>query len=131
MNIPPTHTPDPTVKVHVTAEFLPQQSAPAQDRYAFAYHIDIENHSQQPVQLISRHWLISDGNQHTEEVKGEGVVGQQPVISPGSHFRYSSGAVLRTPIGSMQGTYQMITADGTPFNAEIPMFQLICSQEVH
>lgn len=112
------------IRVKVRTEFLAEQSEPEQDRYAFAYHIRIENHGNRGAKLISRHWLITDGNEHTQEVKGEGVVGEQPFIAPGNHHEYSSGAIITTPVGSMRGTYQMVDEAGEAFDAVIPVFTL-------
>jgi len=114
------------IDVTVQSEYAAAHSDPAHDRYVFIYHITIRNHGQQPVQLISRHWLISDANGHVDEVNGEGVIGEQPVIRPGDAYAYSSFSVLATPVGCMQGSYQMVSADDTAFDAPIPPFTLAC-----
>lgn len=109
----------------VSPHYLPERSDPAQDRYAFAYTVTIVNRGQVPAQLIARHWMIVDGRGHTEEVKGLGVVGQQPLLKPGEAFEYTSGAVIRTPLGSMRGSYFCVAEDGERFEADIPAFALI------
>ena len=110
--------------VDVQPQYLPEQSDPAQDIYSFAYTITITNAGQVPAQLISRHWIISDARGHTEEVKGLGVVGHQPLLKAGESFQYTSGCRLRTPSGTMHGTYFCVAADGERFEADIPMFVL-------
>jgi ApaG protein len=112
------------IRVAVNTEFLPAQSNPGARRYAFAYHIAITNGGTVGAQLLTRHWIITDGNQHVQEVRGEGVVGEKPVLAPGQVHRYSSGAVLETPVGVMQGSYGMLAADGTRFEAPIAPFRL-------
>ncbi len=109
----------------VQTRYLPEQSAPHDDRYAFAYTVTIVNRGQVPAQLIARHWMIVDGRGHTEEVKGLGVVGQQPLLKPGEAFEYTSGAVIRTPLGSMRGSYFCVAEDGERFEADIPVFALM------
>src|SRR5881398_4008383 len=110
------------IRVSVKSRFLPEQSGAG--RYAFAYTVRIENLGSVTAQLKSRHWIITDGNGKREEVKGDGVVGNQPVIRPGEKFEYTSGAVLQTPHGSMKGTYRMVTEDGRQFDADIAPFPL-------
>lgn len=110
------------IRVTVRARFLPEQSG--NGRWAFAYTITIENLGQFTAQLKSRHWIITDGNGKREEVRGDGVVGNQPTLRPGQKFEYTSGAVLQTPHGSMQGTYRMVTEDGRQFDAQIAPFSL-------
>jgi len=111
------------VRVTVSTVYVPSQSVPTQHRYAFAYTIRIANEGKQTVQLKTRHWVITHGNGKVEEVRGPGVVGQQPVLKPGEHFEYTSGCVLETPRGTMHGTYQM-AGDGAMFDADIAQFQL-------
>jgi ApaG protein len=111
-------------RVEVTPQYLPEQSAPGENVYCFAYTITITNTGQVPAQLISRHWRITDAAGQTEEVKGLGVVGHQPLLKPGESFQYTSGCRLRTPSGTMQGRYLCITEDGEQFEAEIPAFFL-------
>jgi ApaG protein len=119
------------IAVHVISEYIPDQSNAAEHRFVFAYHVRIENHGRLPAQLLSRHWIITDGNQKVQEVKGEGVIGEQPTIMPGETFEYSSGAVLQTPVGSMKGSYQMVDATGTTFDAPIPIFTLASPTALH
>ncbi len=112
------------VLVEVRSQFLEEQSQPALQRFVFAYEITITNNGTEVVQLHSRHWVITDGLGDVEEVKGPGVVGEQPILSPGESFRYTSGAVLPTARGTMRGTYQMHRGDGARFDAEIAEFLL-------
>ena len=111
----------------VVAQYIPQQSAPGDSIYGFAYTVTVTNTGQIAAQLISRHWEIVDANGHVEEVKGLGVVGQQPMLKPGESFQYSSGSRLRTPTGAMHGTYFCVAEDGERFEALIPMFVLDAS----
>jgi ApaG protein len=111
-------------RVEVMPEYLPDQSAPDEGVYGFAYTITITNDGLVPAQLMSRHWLITDATGKTEEVKGPGVVGHQPLLKPGESFRYTSGCRLRTPSGTMQGCYFCIAEDGEHFETEIPAFFL-------
>ena len=113
------------VTVRVSVSYLPEQSEPGRDRWFWAYHIRIENGGDQPIQLISRQWLIADGRGGRHEVQGEGVVGEQPVIESGASYDYVSGCPLGTPTGSMHGSYHMIDSEGRAFVAEIPRFALI------
>lgn len=112
------------IKVSVQAAYLPEQSSPKSHRYVFAYTVTIANRGGAAVQLRSRHWVITDGEGKVEEVRGPGVVGQQPLLEPGDHFEYTSGCVLGTPRGEMRGTYQMHRPDGTSFAATIAPFAL-------
>ena len=112
------------ITVAVQTRFVADQSQPEADRYVFAYTIRIANAGSVPARLISRHWIITDANGKVEEVRGDGVVGEQPYLKPGQGFRYSSGAVIETPVGSMQGTYQMLADDGAQFDAPIEPFRL-------
>jgi len=113
-----------SINVKAQSEYLADQSNPEAERYVFAYHVVISNDGEEPAKLVSRHWLITDGNNNVEEVKGDGVVGEQPWIAPGESFEYSSGAILKTPFGFMQGSYQMVTEEGSSFDAQIPPFTL-------
>ena len=122
---------DNPISIHVDTHYIPQQSSPDEQRYAFAYTITISNHGVEPVKLISRHWVITDGNAKVEEVRGDGVVGEQPTIKPGHSFRYTSGAILETEVGSMRGSYQMIGEDGIHFDAQIPAFTLAVPHALH
>ena len=119
------------IDVAVRTEYLPDQSDEAQDRYVFAYTITITNTGSIPVQLISRHWLITDATSKVQEVRGLGVIGEQPLLKPGEHFEYTSGAVIATPVGTMRGSYQMTAEDGTKFEAEIPEFTLSMPRVLH
>lgn len=112
------------VAVTVEGVYLPDQSSPQSGRYAFAYHVRIENVGDQPVRLRSRHWVIVDGEGDRQEVRGDGVVGEQPRLDPGDHFEYTSGCFLKTPHGSMHGTYRMVREDGSQFDATIASFSL-------
>lgn len=112
------------IQVEALAEYVVTQSNPDSRRYAFAYHITLINNGTVAAQLLSRHWIITDGAGDAEEVRGDGVVGEQPTLAPGEQYRYTSGAVLETPVGTMHGSYQMIAADGHRFNALIQPFTL-------
>lgn len=113
------------ITVRVSVSYLPEQSEPGKNRWFWSYHIRVENEARQSVQLVSREWVISDGRGATHEVRGEGVVGEQPVIEPGGSFDYVSGCPLTTPTGAMEGRYFMVAADGSSFPIEIPRFALI------
>jgi ApaG protein len=112
------------IRITVEAVYLEDRSSPDDDTYAFAYVVAIANEGGSRVQLTRRHWIITDGNGEVREVEGEGVVGEQPVLDPGGVHRYASGAVLTTPVGSMEGTYEMHEAGGRVFRARIPRFRL-------
>ena len=113
------------VTVRVAVSFLPEQSEPARGRWFWSYHVRIENEGSEAVQLIGREWTISDGRGVRQQVHGEGVVGEQPLIEPGSAFDYVSGCPLSTPTGWMEGCYRMVGADGDSFIAAIPRFPLV------
>ena len=113
------------VTVRVVTNFLDEQSSPAQNRWFWSYHIRIENHSDQAVQLLTRHWVITDGRGGVHQVDGEGVVGEQPVIQPGKAHDYVSGCPLNTPTGRMEGVYRMLRDDGQMIAVEIPRFPLV------
>jgi len=113
------------IRVTVSSNYIPAQSAPKARRYVFAYTVRIANEGTETAQLKSRHWIITDGNGKVEQVRGPGVVGEQPLLKPGEHFEYTSGCVLETPRGSMEGTYQMVRSDGTEFDATIAPFALM------
>ncbi len=119
------------VDVSVVTRFLADQSQPEHDRYAFAYTITVQNNGLMPARLMSRHWVITDGDGHVEEVRGEGVVGQQPLIPVGKSHTYSSGTVMTTKVGNMQGTYQMLAEDGKRFDAVIAPFRLAVPGALH
>lgn len=112
------------VVVRVSVSFLPEQSEPVKGRWFWAYHIRIENDGPMPVQLLNRYWSITDGRGGRHEVRGEGVVGEQPVIGPGQSYDYVSGCPLHTPTGAMEGSYHMVGEDGSSFEVEIPRFPL-------
>ncbi|KQM48035.1 uncharacterized protein affecting Mg2+/Co2+ transport [Sphingomonas sp. PP-CE-1A-559] len=112
------------VTVRVSVSYLPEQSEPERGRWFWAYHIRLENEGTETVQLLTRHWVITDGRGARHSVEGEGVVGEQPVIEPGASFDYVSGCPLATPSGAMQGSYQMVREDGAVFAVEIPRFSL-------
>ena len=120
-----------SIKVVIDTEYLPYQSSPEKKQYAFAYHITLTNEGHIGAQLISRHWIIIDGNGERREVKGMGVVGEQPLISPGESYRYSSGAVLETVVGTMQGSYHMQGENGLGFEVDIPVFTLALPNAVN
>jgi len=119
------------MSVTVVPRYLPEQSDPAQQQYVFAYTVRITNTGSLPAQLISRHWIITDGAQRTEEVRGLGVVGQQPLLPPGESFEYTSGCPLSTPVGTMKGTYHCVSENGVPFEVEIPEFVLAMPRTLH
>ena len=119
------------VRVEVESQFAPEHSQPQQCEWFFYYTVRITNEGSETVQLLSRHWIITDATKHVEEVKGPGVVGEQPVLTPGETFEYTSGCPLRTPTGVMRGTYQMMTEGGTHFDVEIAPFALQESYTVH
>jgi len=112
------------IRVTVESVYVSEQSAPRAQRYVFAYTVKIANEGTEPAQLRTRHWIITDSNGKVEEVRGPGVIGQQPLLRPGDHFEYTSGCVLQTPRGEMHGTYQMHRPDGRSFDAEIAPFAL-------
>jgi ApaG protein len=116
--------PDRRIDVEAVSVYVREQSEPDDDRFLFAYTVTIRNTGEAPAKLISRHWIITDGLGKTQEVRGEGVVGEQPRLEPGQSFQYTSAAMLETPVGSMHGSYQMVTDDGAAFDAEIAPFSL-------
>ena len=119
------------VVVKVRTEFIPEQSNLEQDRYVFAYTITVTNSGNIAAQLISRHWIITDANQIVQEVRGLGVVGEQPLLQPNESFEYTSGCVINTPLGTMHGSYQMVADDGTKFDAPIEKFTLTMPRVLH
>ncbi len=119
------------ISISVNTAYLADQSDPSTDRYVFAYTITIANSGTVAAQLISRHWIITDAENVTQEVKGLGVVGEQPLLRPGESFEYTSGTALGTPVGTMHGTYQMVAEDGNKFDAEIPSFTLSMPRILH
>lgn len=113
-----------SIKVDVSTAYLPEQSEPDERRFVFSYTITIRNDGPVAAKLMRRHWLITDADGHIQEVRGDGVVGEQPLLQPGQGFRYSSGAVLETPVGTMHGSYQMVADGGDEFEAPIAPFRL-------
>jgi ApaG protein len=113
------------VVVRVSVSYLPEQSEPARGRWFWAYHVRIENDGAQAIQLLTRHWVITDGRGARHSVEGEGVIGEQPTIAPGGSYDYVSGCPLATPTGAMQGHYHVVGADGAGFDAAIPRFALL------
>jgi ApaG protein len=113
-----------SIRVEVMAQYSPENSRPQQDVWVFQYTVRITNQSQETVQLLSRHWIITDALDHVEEIQGAGVIGEQPVLAPGESFKYSSWCPLKTPTGSMHGTYQMVRPGGGFFDIEIAPFAL-------
>ena len=119
------------IDVAVQTAYLEEQSLPDENRYVFSYTVTIRNKGEVPTKLLSRHWIITDGNGEVQEVQGAGVVGEQPHLPPGGQFRYTSGTVLDTPVGTMHGTYQMRADDGHEFDADIPVFRLSIPRTLH
>lgn len=119
------------VQVAVQVRYLADQSDDADNRHVFAYTITLANQGEQAVQLLSRHWIITDANNHVQEVRGKGVVGEQPVIQPGQSFEYTSGTVLATQVGTMSGSYQMRVVDDGEFSVPIPQFVLSVPRVLH
>ena len=119
------------IDVQVATSYVDEQSQPDADRYVFSYTITIANNGDEPATLKSRHWVITDANGKVQEVSGDGVVGEQPHLNPGERYRYSSGAVLETPVGAMQGLYRMETDEGRRFDAPIPPFTLAVPGLLH
>ncbi len=119
------------IRIQVATSYIDDQSEPDADRYVFAYTITISNIGDVAAKLLSRHWVITDANGKVQEVSGDGVVGEQPHLNPGERFRYSSGAVIETPVGAMQGLYRMIADDGASFDAPIAPFTLAVPGLLH
>jgi ApaG protein len=119
------------ISVKTRTVYIADQSDPANDRYVFAYTITITNSGSAAAQLISRHWIITDAADKVQEVRGKGVVGEQPHLRPGESFEYTSGSAIATPVGTMRGSYQMVADDGTPFDVTIPEFTLSMPRVLH
>jgi len=119
------------IVVDVDTLYIESESSPESDQYVFAYTITIKNEGAEAAQLLTRHWIITDANGQIEEVRGDGVVGEQPRLKPGEGFQYTSGTVLKTPVGTMSGTYNMISEDGSSFDAVIPEFMLSSPRTLH
>jgi ApaG protein len=122
---------NPRIRVEVETSYIEEQSDPRDKRFVFSYTITIRNEGPVPARLLTRHWIITDANGNVKETRGDGVVGEQPYLKPGQGFRYSSGAVIETPVGTMQGSYQMIADDGAQFDAPIAAFRLAMPGMLH
>ncbi len=119
------------LSVAVEPHFVADQSNPAKQQFVFAYKVRITNIGERPAQVISRHWIITDGDQAEQEVRGLGVVGQQPLLAPGETFEYTSGCPLKTPVGTMRGSYHCVGENGVPFEVDIPEFVLAMPRTLH
>ena len=119
------------IEVQVETDYIQEQSIPEKNRYVFAYTITITNIGSMPAKLLRRHWIITDANNKIQEVHGDGVIGEQPHLKPGQSFRYTSGTMLETPVGCMEGTYNMIADDDLEFDAAIPVFSLATPHTLH
>jgi ApaG protein len=119
------------IQIVALVKHLAEQSDEADNRFVFSYTITLTNNGDSTVQLLSRHWVITDSNNQVQEVRGQGVVGEQPVLKPGQSFGYTSGTVISTPVGTMTGSYQMVAEDGTKFDAPIPQFVLSVPRVLH
>jgi ApaG protein len=120
-----------SIEVMVETNYIQEQSIPEQNRYVFSYTITITNTGQIPAKLLRRHWIITDANNKIQEVHGDGVIGEQPHLEPGQSFRYTSGTMLETPVGCMEGTYDMVADDEIEFDATIPVFSLATPHTLH
>ena len=127
----PEHVNHVQIDVDVETNYIKEQSSPEDDRFVFAYTVTIRNTGNLAAKLLTRHWIINDANGNVQEVHGEGVVGEQPYLRPGESFEYTSGTVIETPVGSMEGSYQMVTDDGFTFDADIPAFTLSLPNTLH
>ena len=130
-NIAMTDQHNNNIQIAVETAYIQEQSVPEQNRYVFAYTITIRNAGIIAAKLMKRHWLITDSNNKIQEVRGDGVIGEQPHLLPGQSFTYTSGAILETPVGCMQGSYELITDDGIVFDTEIPVFRLSIPITLH
>jgi ApaG protein len=119
------------MSISTETEYLDEDSSSEQSRFTFAYTMTIRNHGESPVQLLRRHWIITDGNEEVQEVEGDGVVGLRPIIEPGDAFTYTSAAMIHTDVGTMHGSYFFIDANGKPFDVEIPAFRLANIMQLH
>ncbi len=122
---------DYNVQVQTESFYIEDQSIPERDQYVFAYRITIRNAGEVAAKLMTRHWVITDANGKVQEVRGEGVVGEQPHLKPGDEFQYTSGAIIETPVGTMEGSYRMVADDGGRFDAEISPFTLAAPRVLH
>lgn len=125
------HTSPYHIDVQVESTYVEEQSDPESNRFFFAYQVTIRNMGRIAAQLKTRHWIITDANGRVQEVRGEGVIGEQPYLEPGQGFQYTSGVMIETPVGSMQGSYQMLADDGVMFDAEVPPFRLAVQDLLH
>ena len=119
------------INVEILPAYLAEQSDPSNDHYVFSYTVTIRNEGKSPARLLTRHWVITDGDGQVQEVRGEGVIGEQPLLSPGEDFIYTSGTFMNTPVGTMRGSYQMISDSGELFDADIPNFTLAVPNTLH
>ncbi|NOY72679.1 MAG: Co2+/Mg2+ efflux protein ApaG [Gammaproteobacteria bacterium] len=119
------------ISVEVTPNYIEEQSRPEQGHYVYSYTVTITNDGRKPARLLTRHWIIKNATGETQEIKGDGVVGEQPHLKPGEGFQYTSGTIMKTPNGSMTGSYQMIADDGFHFDANIPEFYLLTPSTLH
>lgn len=119
------------INVEILPAYLAEQSDPSNDHYVFSYTVTIRNDGKNPARLLTRHWIITDGDGQVQEVRGEGVIGEQPLLSPGEDFIYTSGTFMNTPVGTMRGSYQMISDSGELFDADIPNFTLAVPNTLH
>lgn len=119
------------IQVEVEPAYIPEQSDPHNDNYVFSYTVTIKNVGDIPAKLLTRHWIITDGDGQVQEVKGDGVIGEQPHLQPGEGFKYTSGTFMNTPVGTMSGSYQMLADDGVHFEADIPSFTLSVPNVLH
>jgi len=124
-------TPDYRFEIAVRSIYIDDESEPDDNKYVFAYTITIRNTGTVSAQLLTRHWVITDADGKVQEVRGDGVVGEQPRLAPGEHFQYTSAALIETPVGTMGGSYQMVADDGVSFDAEIPLFRLSIPNILH
>ena len=119
------------IEVKVLPAYIAEQSDPSNNHFVFAYTVTIKNKGSAPAKLLTRHWIITDGDGQTQEVKGDGVIGEQPHLQPGEGFQYTSGTFMNTPFGTMRGSYQMVSDKGEKFDATIPSFQLTVPNALH
>ena len=119
------------IQINVLPTYIANQSDPENNHYVFSYTVSIHNNGSESARLLTRHWIITDGDGQTQEVKGDGVIGEQPLLQPGEDFQYTSGTFMNTPFGTMHGSYQMISDSGEQFDAEIPSFQLTVPNTLH
>ena len=124
-------TAGPRIAIQATPAYQAEHSSPEEERYVFAYTIRIENRGESAAQLIARHWIITDAHQHVQEVRGLGVIGEQPRLAPGGAYEYSSACQIATPVGTMRGSYSFLAADGSSFEVEIPAFTLSMPRVLH